>query len=249
MGRTVLVTADNPALRATLRAALAPRRWQVAEAPRTVGAVEAAKASGADLILLDLSGGEAAGEAAARLLKLDAVTCGIPIVVLSAVERQDGQREPWAAETVCTASPAPVIAAALERALAQRHGGRPFVLVVDDEPDLVDILTTVLDQEGFAAAGALDGQEALEVVRMMTPDVLLLDLDMPRIDGWQVLERLQKQQMLARIRVVILTGQEQTVAAKQRGMRLGAADYLLKPCAPDEIVRALQTALAPKEPM
>ncbi len=247
MAGTVLLVDDREAMRQRLGTALAARGWRVTEALRGPDAVEQAKRAGVDVILLDVSGG-AQGEATARLLKLDPVTCRLPIVVLSAVERPDGRREPWAADAVCATAPWPTIAASLERAAAHAHGPKPFVLVVDDEADLVEILTSMLGQEGFAASGALDGQEALEVVRVVTPDVLLLDLDMPRINGWQVLEELRKRKVLEQIRVVILTGHEQTLDARQRGLRLGASDYLLKPCEPDAIVRALRAALAAKEP-
>lgn len=247
MAGTVLLVADREAMRQRLGTALAARGWRVAEACRGPDAVEQAKRAGVDVILLDVSGG-AQGEATARLLKLDPVTCRLPIVVLSAVERPDGRREPWAVDAACATAPCPTIAASLARAAAHAHGPKPFVLVVDDEADLVEILTSMLEQEGFAASGALDGQEALEVVRTVTPDVLLLDLDMPRVNGWQVLEELRERKVLEHIRVVILTGREQTLDAKQRGLRLGASDYLLKPCEPDAIVRALRAALAAKEP-
>jgi two-component system KDP operon response regulator KdpE len=137
----------------------------------------------------------------------------------------------------------PALAAKLQHVLAKQKRHLPSVLVVDDEPDLVEILTDVLHEQGFAASGALNGREAQEVLRAVIPDAILLDLDMPQVNGWEFLTQLRTRTELDGVRVVILTGKDQSPHDRARGLSLGASAYLLKPCPVDEIIRALETAL------
>jgi DNA-binding response OmpR family regulator len=120
---------------------------------------------------------------------------------------------------------------------------KPHILVADDEPDLTDIMTAVLDQRGFATSSAFDGVQVLESVHERPPDLILLDLDMPRLNGWQVIERLKQDEALSSIRIVILTGVAKSEQERHASLARRADAYLLKPCAPDEVVRTIQTVL------
>jgi len=244
---TLLVVDEDPGVRQRLRQDLEPCHWHVMEAANGADAVALATHHVPDLILLDGSLAEADSETIVKTLKWDPVTCTIPIILLSTVERSTEQLEPWAADTLAPAMTAPALAAKLQHVLAKQKLRQPYVLVVDDEPDLVEILTAVLAEHGFAASGAANGREALEVLHAVQPDAILLDLDMPQINGWDVLAQLRGHRDLEQVRVVILTGKDQSPEDRTRGLSLGASDYLLKPCPVDQIIRALQTALSPPE--
>ncbi len=118
------------------------------------------------------------------------------------------------------------------------------VLVVDDEPDMRWLLAGVLRAEGFDVAAAEDGQAALEQISRHSPDVILLDLKMPVLDGIQVLERTKA--MDPQLPVVIVTAYADLPSAVQ-AMRLGAYDYLTKPFEHDEIVFTVRRALEKRE--
>lgn len=120
----------------------------------------------------------------------------------------------------------------------------PKVLVVDDEADMRWLLAGVLRDQGFEVAGAEDGQAALAQIAREPPDVILLDLKMPGLDGIQVLERTKAAD--PHMPVVIVTAYGDLTSAVQ-AMRLGAYDYLTKPFDNDEVVFTVRRALEKRE--
>jgi len=239
----VLIIDDDSRIRTQLRGPLEAHGWSVTEARKDASAVDLARQHRPELILLDVSAHDCKTEEVVTQLKLDPLTCRIPIIVLTAIDRAQGSLEPWAADAVSMNAQPPLLLATLQRTLAQRILAKPFVLVVDDEPDLVEILTTLLNERGFSASGASDGAEALEVIRSVHPDVILLDLDMPRVNGWEVLQQVKTNKQWKDIEIVILSGKHQSLEERRQGKARGATEYLLKPCAPEDIVRAIQSAL------
>jgi len=242
-GHKLLIVTDDQRIRERLRQELQAHHWMVIDASNGTDAVALAKQHAPDVILLDVSLPGLSSEGVAHQLKLDSLTCAIPIVIVTTVDRANGLLEPWATDAVRPTVAVPALLATLEHVLAKQKRRKPYVLVVDDEPDLVEILTAVLKERGFAASGASNGREAFEVIRSVKPDAILLDLDMPQVSGWQFLAQLRAGEGLGDIRVDILTGQDQSLEDQQKGRSLGAAEYHLKPSAPDNIIRALHLAL------
>jgi DNA-binding response OmpR family regulator len=109
--------------------------------------------------------------------------------------------------------------------------GMPTVLVVDDEPTILELVRFTLEDEQVAVIEASDGVQALEKARAAHPDLILLDVQMPRLDGFEVCRRLREDPTLAGVRIVMLTaaGQE---TDRARGMAAGVNDYLTKPFSP-----------------
>jgi two-component system KDP operon response regulator KdpE len=103
----------------------------------------------------------------------------------------------------------------------------PKVLIADDEPALRSLLKTNLSIEGFEALTACNGEEALRVIREEAPDVVLLDVMMPVMDGWQVLQELSKSDY-RHTRVILITAKA-TSEDQLQGWELGCDDYLTKP--------------------
>jgi two-component system, OmpR family, response regulator len=125
--------------------------------------------------------------------------------------------------------------------LLTRHDGSPLrVLVVDDEPNLAELLTSALRYEGWDVSTALDGQSALRLARETDPDVVVLDVMLPDIDGIQVLRRLRAQR--PGLPVLFLTARD-SVEDRVAGLTAGGDDYVTKPFSLEEVVARLRGLL------
>lgn len=117
------------------------------------------------------------------------------------------------------------------------------VLVVDDEPDVLLLCRLNLEQRGHEVLEAPNGQAAIELARRHAPDVVILDLMLPGIDGYQVLETLRADPQTADVRVLVLTAKSLR-ADRERSEDLGAAAFLTKPFLPDDLVATLDRVLS-----
>lgn len=113
------------------------------------------------------------------------------------------------------------------------------ILVVDDDPDIRELLRVLLERRDFSVAEAGDGQEALRVFFEERPDLVVLDVAMPGLDGWQTLERIRE---LSDVPVVMLTARA-TEVEKTRGLRSGADDYVTKPFGRQELLARVEALL------
>jgi DNA-binding response OmpR family regulator len=126
----------------------------------------------------------------------------------------------------------------VDRLPAEAGTRAPRVLVVDDSSPIRDLIVVNLELEGFDVRSAADGMEGLEVLAGWRPDVVTLDVVMPRLDGFATLARLRGEPATADIPVLIVTARAQA-ADRERGEELGADDYLSKPFEPAELVAAV----------
>jgi two-component system alkaline phosphatase synthesis response regulator PhoP len=108
------------------------------------------------------------------------------------------------------------------------------VLIVDDDPDARGMLAFTLVDSGFQVREAKDGEDALEELRAHTPDCILLDLMMPRLDGFKVLEAMRAEHLAVGIPVVVFSCKDEE-RSFVRVWELGADDYLTKPADPDAV--------------
>ena len=118
-----------------------------------------------------------------------------------------------------------------------------WVLVVDDDDDLRQLLGIVLRQEGFEVREAASGTEALDRVRESAPALILLDVMMPGIDGFDVCRRLKTDQRLASVPVVFVTALDD-VAPRNTALALGAEDYINKPIVMRDLMTRLRGVMA-----
>ena len=114
-----------------------------------------------------------------------------------------------------------------------------LILIAEDEPEIADILIAYLKRSGFRTAHALDGRRALELHQTLKPDLMLLDVLMPQVDGWKVLAEVRHRGTTP---VIMLTAQDQDMD-KLMGLRIGADDYIVKPFNPAEVVARTQAVL------
>ena len=113
------------------------------------------------------------------------------------------------------------------------------ILVVDDDADIRGLLKELLDRRGFAVTEARDGQEALRAFYEERPDLVVLDIQMPVLDGWKTLERIRE---LSDVPVVMLTARSSELE-KTRGLRGGADDYVTKPFGRQELLARVDALL------
>ncbi|HYV46124.1 MAG TPA: response regulator [Myxococcaceae bacterium] len=118
--------------------------------------------------------------------------------------------------------------------------GRPLILVVDDDPDILDALSEILETEGYEVDRARHGQEALSRIDQRRPDLILLDLMMPVMDGWEFAHALRRREDGAHIPVVVLSADRQ---ASAKARVVGARDFLAKPFELNELLRVVSDSV------
>ncbi len=116
------------------------------------------------------------------------------------------------------------------------------ILIADDDPQIVRLVRSYLEQAGFQALTAADGEQALRVIRHDRPDLVVLDVMMPKRDGFELVRLLRADAHLAGIPILMLTARVED-ADKLRGLDLGADDYLTKPFNPSEVVARARALL------
>jgi DNA-binding response OmpR family regulator len=114
--------------------------------------------------------------------------------------------------------------------------------VADDEEDLRELVSYRLSRSGYEVVEAVDGQEAFELATERTPDLMVLDVMMPRLDGYELTRRVREQDSLRSVPVILLTARSQETDVG-RGFDVGADDYLKKPFNPDELVARVRAVL------
>lgn len=120
------------------------------------------------------------------------------------------------------------------------------IIVVEDEPDIQDVIRYNLEREGFVVSSALDGEEGLTMIRAKAPNLVVLDLMLPGIDGLEICRQLKKDPQTESIPIVIVTakGEESDVIL---GLGLGADDYIAKPFSPKVLVARVKAVLRRRE--
>jgi DNA-binding response OmpR family regulator len=132
-------------------------------------------------------------------------------------------------------------------AAAPRSRGQKRVLVVDDEKDLVDLITYNLQRNGYDVLAAYNGNEALELAQREQPDLVILDLMLPGLDGTEVARRLKSDSRTAGIPIIMLTAKSEETDVVV-GLTLGADDYVTKPFSVKILLARLNTVLRRAEP-
>jgi DNA-binding response OmpR family regulator len=118
----------------------------------------------------------------------------------------------------------------------------PDIMVVDDDPDTLTILLRYITREGFAVVEASSGAECLRLAKQHPPDVIVLDLMMPEMDGFAVCRALRADTNTAEIPVIMLTARDD-VDTRAEGMELGVSDFVAKPVARRELVERIHAQL------
>ena len=117
------------------------------------------------------------------------------------------------------------------------------ILIVDDAPNIVLSLEFLMKQEGYEVFSVYNGEEALDFLEKKRPDLILLDVMMPRKDGYEVCQEIRANDVLKDIRVIMLTAKGRDVE-REKGLALGADDYITKPFSTRDVVEKVRKNLA-----
>ena len=112
------------------------------------------------------------------------------------------------------------------------------ILVVDDEPTIVRLMEFILARQGHEMIVAVNGEEALEKIKSQHPDLVLLDIMMPRIDGYEVAQRLRADPATAKLPIIMLSAKAQDEDIR-KGVEVGVDEYITKPFTPDHLVQVV----------
>jgi two-component system, OmpR family, response regulator VicR len=120
------------------------------------------------------------------------------------------------------------------------------ILCIEDEPEMIDLIRLILGRRGFQVTGATGGQAGLEAVRSELPDLVLLDLMMPDMDGWEVYQQMKADENTRHIPVIVVTAKAQSID-KVLGLHIAKVDdYIAKPFSPQELLTSVEKTLNQK---
>lgn len=124
---------------------------------------------------------------------------------------------------------------------------KPYILIVDDDPDILEGILTILETQPYRLATARDGKQCMEMIAQEVPDLLILDLLMPRMDGWGVIREMRSEPRYAKVPILVLTTVIEDASRRryelETGMAMDVQDYVQKPARPDDLIRRVERLL------
>lgn len=117
------------------------------------------------------------------------------------------------------------------------------VVCIEDEPEMIELVKLILSHRGFDVVGARGGNEGLQLVESLHPALVLLDLMMPDMDGWEVYQRMKANDQMNKIPVIVVTAKAQSID-KMLGLRIAKVDdYITKPFGPSQLLKSIDKVL------
>jgi DNA-binding response OmpR family regulator len=117
------------------------------------------------------------------------------------------------------------------------------ILCIEDEPEMIDLIRLILNRKGFDVTGAANGMEGLDKIRKNIPDLILLDLMMPDMDGWEVYQQIKADEKTKNIPVIVVTAKAQSID-KVLGIHIAKVDdYIAKPFSPQDLSASVERVL------
>lgn len=118
------------------------------------------------------------------------------------------------------------------------------ILCIEDEPEMIDLIRLILERRGFTVQGAAGGTEGIKKIREIHPDLVLLDLMMPDLDGWEVYQQMKAEEAIRDIPVIVVTAKAQSID-KVLGLHIAKVDdYIAKPFSPQELLASVEKVLS-----
>jgi len=251
--KTILLVEDNELNMKLFRSLLKMDNYVVLEAPNAETGMDLAKKHRPDLILMDIQLPGLDGLTATTLLKQDKELQDIPIVALTSYAMEGDQEKAIAAgcagyitKPIDTRSFLDTVAGFVRFTRTPSAARNKKILIVDDDPLNVKLLISMTVGSDYDTLKAYDGEEALDVISRENPDLILLDIMMPKIDGFRVLEILKSSANTRDIPVILITALN-SVEDKVRGMEAGADEFLNKPVNKPELLARIKSLLRMRE--
>jgi CheY-like chemotaxis protein len=238
---TVLVVDDSAPMRELLRGMIEQAGYLVAEANGGASALQFARLLQPQLITLDVMLPDLDGFDVIQVLRNDPLTRDLPVLFVSATSERERALALGGSAFITKPFTSDELISQIRTLLAPRQRR---VLVVDDDYHVRPTLARLLQRGGFHVTEAADGRTGLELIERHPPDLVLLDIRMPDIDGYEVLRRLKLNPLHQHIPVVILTASDLGKSAQQRALALGAVRYLEKPIASGDLLAEIEQILS-----
>jgi len=246
----VLIVDDDPDIREGIVAVLETNDYHLATASNGIECMEHIRDELPDLLILDMLMPRMDGFAVIRELRSDPELTGIPIIILTTVIEDAAYRryelETGVAMGVSNYIEKPASPDELLRSVSAIVD-QPYIIVTDDDPDIIEAISTVLESRPYNVATARNGEQCLEMIRKRNPDLLLLDLLMPKMDGFAVIRELQSDPATAKIPVLVLTTVVEDASRRRYELETGrdmpVKAYLQKPIAPEQLLLEVEKTL------
>lgn len=246
MAKKILVVDDERDIREIIRISLEDDGYQVLEAADGKTAIELAKREKPDLITLDIIMPNMDGFQVAKIIKEDPATADIPIIILSVLGEDKDKLTQGIADYISKPFKPNELVEKIKEAIEKTgliNNSSGNILIVDDDPDVIDIITLSLKDKNFTLVGANNGVEALEKLKIVIPNLIITDIHMPKMDGYELIKHLKKDPKFNTIPVIVLTGTYISKQDKEHGLTLGATKYLTKPFSIDTLVKEIEDIL------
>jgi len=250
MTKKILIADDDSHIVALISSRLKASQYEVVVAYDAVQTMSQVRKEKPDLIILDMKMPAGGGASVLDNLKMSIDVFNTPVLVMTAYPSDAIRQkalEMGAADFITKPFKPEEILTKVKKALGETgpeesHPQAKRILVVDDNPNIVKLLEYRLKANEYEVITAHDGEEALDKVRQMKPDLMILDVVIPKIDGYKVLSILRADEQYKDIPVVMLTahGQARDV---EKGMELGAVSYITKPFKADVLLGVIKGAV------
>jgi DNA-binding response OmpR family regulator len=251
MAKKILIADDDPHIVALISSRLKANKYEVVAAYDAVQTISQVRKEKPDLIILDIKMPAGTGIGVLENLRRCVDTSTTPVLVMTAYPNEATRQkalEMGVVDFIPKPFQAEEILVKIKKILGEvspeeeAHPIAKKILVVDDNPNLVKLLEYRLKANEYEVIIANDGEEALDKVRQAKPDLMILDVVLPKIDGYKVLSILRADERYKYIPVVMLTALGQTKDI-DKGMELGATSYLTKPFDPEVLLEAIKAAV------
>lgn len=247
MVKKILVIDDEPAIAQLIKINLEADGYEVDTALDGMEGIEKAKASPPDVITLDVLMPGMNGFQVMELLKKNPGTADIPVIFISIVEGPQKDRGFYLGAVDFLTKPIEYgellkSLKKIESSIGKVTGVKKEVLVIDDEVDVANLIKVNLEDQGYDVFVAYNGPDAIAIARERKPEVIMLDLAMPGMDGFSVMKVLKQDKETEHIPIIVLTGHD-TKGYKQKSLMLGAAQYMTKPFSEKDIVEEIKKVI------
>ncbi|MFH1392571.1 MAG: response regulator [bacterium] len=246
--KKILIIEDDTLLRESLQKKLMLEGYQTLTAVDGEVGLEKIKESKPDLILLDIVMPKIDGTEVLKQIKTDKDFKNIPVIMISnsgqPVETQK-MLELGAFDYLVKANFDPdEVLEKVKKALSEQKPARPKILIIEDDQFLKDLLERKLIQAGYQVLSTNDGEEGLKITLEEKPALVLLDILLPSMSGWEILEKMKNNAETSKIPILLLTnlGEKEDV---EKGLKMGASDYIIKAhFTPNEIIQKIEKYLS-----